>query len=120
MDRGLLKQHLLLAEKHIGEGVVHVERQRQIVEGLERDGQDVGRSADLLELFEETLRTHIDERDRLVALPNVFKRRCARRKLGHAVSRREPLIRFPPFLVLFPPFLVFLCPVRHRQNLLTT
>ena len=64
MDRGLLKQHLLLAEKHIGEGVVHVERQRQIVEGLERDGQDVGRSADLLELFEETLRAHINERER--------------------------------------------------------
>jgi hypothetical protein len=67
MERELLKQHLVLAEKHIAEGIAHVERQRQIVEGLERDGQDVGRSADLLALFEETLRTHIDERDRLVA-----------------------------------------------------
>lgn len=67
MDRDLLKPHLRLAEKHIAEGIEHVERQRQIVEGLERDGQDVGRSADLLKLFEETLCAHIDERDRLVA-----------------------------------------------------
>jgi hypothetical protein len=67
MDRELLKQHLDLAEKHIAEGIAHVERQRRIVEELQRGGEDIRRSADLLELFEETLRTHIDERDRLVA-----------------------------------------------------
>ena len=64
MNRDLLKQHFLLAEKHIAEGTLHVERQRRIVENLQHD---LDKSADLLELFEETLRTHIDERDRLVA-----------------------------------------------------
>jgi len=64
--RDVLKQHLALAEKHIAEGAGHVERQRQIVEELKPRGQDVRRSADLLKLFEETLATHIDERDRLL------------------------------------------------------
>jgi len=66
MDRALLKLHLDLAEKHIAEGTEHVERQRRIVEELQRGGEDIRKSADLLELFEETLRTHIDERDRLL------------------------------------------------------
>jgi len=37
------------------------------LKSFKRGGEDIRRSADLLELFEETLRTHIDERDRLVA-----------------------------------------------------
>jgi len=40
MDRELLKQHLRLAEKHIAEGTEHVERQRQIVDELVRNGKD--------------------------------------------------------------------------------
>src|SRR5262245_53816063 len=62
----VLKQHLALAEKHIAEGVAHVEQERQIVEELKRRGQDFRRSADLLELFKETLADHISERDRLL------------------------------------------------------
>ena len=65
LQRDVLKQHLALAEKHIAEGVVHVEQERQIVEELKRCGRDFRRSADLLELFKETLATHISERDRL-------------------------------------------------------
>ena len=49
MERELLKQHFRLAEKHIAEGIAHVELQGKIVEELERKGQDFGRSADLLQ-----------------------------------------------------------------------
>ena len=65
MDRELLKQHLRLAEKHIAEGTEHVERQRQIVDELVRNGKDPRRSMDLLTLFEKTLAGHTEERDRL-------------------------------------------------------
>ena len=65
MRRQILIDHLAQAERHIAEGRVHVDRQRQIVEDLVRDGKDAGRSRNLLELFEDTLAMHIAERDRL-------------------------------------------------------
>ena len=65
MDRVLLKDHLAQAERHIAEGRDHVERQRKIVEEVERRGEDARRSTALLELFQETLATHVEERDRL-------------------------------------------------------
>jgi len=61
----LLKDHLAQAERHIVEGRDHVERQRQIVEELVRRGESAGRSKALLELFEQTLAAHVEERDRL-------------------------------------------------------
>ena len=67
MERNLLKRNLARTEKRIAQGREHVERQRQIVEELQRKGQDPGRSADLLRLFTETLDAHLDERDRLVS-----------------------------------------------------
>ena len=42
MNREILKEHLVLAEKHIAEGTEHVERQRRIVEELVGDGKDPG------------------------------------------------------------------------------
>jgi len=63
--RDLLKDHLAQAERHIAEGRDHVERQRQIVEEVVRRGEDARRSTVLLELFEETLAGHVQERDRL-------------------------------------------------------
>jgi len=67
MERNLLKRNLARTEKRIAQGREHVERQRQIVEELQRKGQDPGRSADLLRLFTETLDAHLDERGRLVS-----------------------------------------------------
>jgi len=61
----LLKDHLAQAERRIAEGRDHVEHQRQIVEEVVRVGGDARRSTALLELFEETLATHVEERDRL-------------------------------------------------------
>ena len=65
MKRDLLNDHLVQAERHIVEGRDHVERQRQIVEGVVRRGENADRSKALLELFESTLETHVEERDRL-------------------------------------------------------
>jgi hypothetical protein len=65
MKRVLLEDHLAQAERHIAEGRDHVERQRQIVEEVVRRGEDARKSTALLELFEETLATHVEERDRL-------------------------------------------------------
>ena len=66
MHRKMLIDHLAQAERHIAEGKVHVARERQIVEDLGRDSKDAGRSRKLLEQFEDTLETHIEERDRLL------------------------------------------------------
>ena len=66
MHRNMLIDHLAQAERHIAQGKMHVDRQRQIVEDLVRDSKDAGRSRKLLELFEDTLETHIEERDRLL------------------------------------------------------
>ena len=65
MERNLLKRNLARTEKRIAQGHEHVERQRQIVAELERKGQTVGRSGDLLKLFIATLEAHLDERNRL-------------------------------------------------------
>jgi len=65
MNRDLLKDRLAQAERRIAEGSDHVARQRQIVEQVVRRGEDARRSTALLELFEETLTTHVEERDRL-------------------------------------------------------
>jgi len=68
MNRVLLKDHLARAQRHIAEGRRHVECQRQIVDELVRRGDDARRSTALLELFEETLAGHVEERDRLCEL----------------------------------------------------
>ena len=65
MNREMIIDHLKQAERHIAEGRGHVERQRQIVEELVRRGDDARRSTALLELFEETLAKHIEDRDRI-------------------------------------------------------
>ena len=65
MDRVLLEDHLAQAERHIAEGKVHVERQRQIVDEVVRRGGDARRSTALLNVFEDTLAAHVEERDRL-------------------------------------------------------
>ncbi len=67
MDRDTILTHLALAEHHVAVGEVHVERQRLIVEELERDGhaQTLNEAKELLKRFEEVLALHIEDRDRL-------------------------------------------------------
>ncbi len=59
------EEHLALAESHIAQGEQTVARQRQIVGELERDGHDARTARELLIQFEEILRTHFADRDRL-------------------------------------------------------
>ena len=56
-----------MAERHIDEGMAHVERQRRVVEGMKRGGHEVNESLWLLGLFEDSLATHLEHRDRLLA-----------------------------------------------------
>ena len=65
IDRAILQQHLMLAERHVAEGTEHVTRQRELVARLERDGHDVFESKRLLILFEELLDLHIADRERI-------------------------------------------------------
>jgi|RhiMethySRZTD1v2_1073278.scaffolds.fasta_scaffold1297756_2 hypothetical protein len=65
MDRAVLLKHLVQAENVVLLGQLHVQRQRQIVAELERNGQDSSRSRNLLGLFEEMLATHHDRYDLL-------------------------------------------------------
>jgi hypothetical protein len=65
MERALIVEHLAQAERHVAEGQQHIERQRQIIRELERDGHDLAIAEALLTQFEEMQLLHISDRDRL-------------------------------------------------------
>jgi len=67
MDRTMVGEHLAMAERHVEEGIRHVEQQRALVATLARDGHDVTAPRALLTQFEELLRLHVADRDRLRA-----------------------------------------------------
>ena len=60
-----LAQHLVEAERHGSEGERLVEHQRRRVEKRRRDGHHAELAMQLLEEMEESLRLHIQDRDRL-------------------------------------------------------
>jgi hypothetical protein len=66
MEREMLIEHLSQAERHVAEGEMVVERQRNLVENLARDGHDTSKQAALLQQFEERLAMHIKDRDRVL------------------------------------------------------
>jgi hypothetical protein len=41
MDKAMIAEHLTLAERHVAEGERHIERQRETIRELERDGHDL-------------------------------------------------------------------------------
>ena len=65
MDRMRLRKHLDDAHRHIAEGEAHIERQRELIRTLERDGHDTTQAQSLLEQFEYLLRFHREDRDRI-------------------------------------------------------
>ena len=65
MDGLMLREHLSQAERHVAEGMVHVEKQRTLVENMARDGHDIGGHEALLRQFEKTLGLHTKIRDQL-------------------------------------------------------
>jgi hypothetical protein len=68
-DRAMIERHLALAEGHAIRGEGHIARQREIVAEMERDGHvDAAETArELLATFEETQKSHVEDRDRLRA-----------------------------------------------------
>jgi hypothetical protein len=55
----MIIDHLEIAERHIAEGKVSVERQRQVVEKLADDGHQTDRAKGILAQLEELLTMHI-------------------------------------------------------------
>jgi hypothetical protein len=66
VDRNTVLQHLKLASKHVAEGQKRVEAQIALVAKLERDGHDTRQAKRLLEQFEQTLKLHVQTRDRII------------------------------------------------------
>ena len=65
MDETIIQDHLALAERHVAQGRGHVVRQKQIIIDLRNGGHDTTMAETLLAEFEQTLRMHIADRDRL-------------------------------------------------------
>jgi len=64
-DPALVRKHLAQAERDVGLGTRHVQRQREILAELGRDGHPTEQAEQLLRTFEESLKLHVGERDRL-------------------------------------------------------
>jgi len=62
------REDLARAERHLALAQGHVQRQREIVAELLRDGHDVTLSRDILRTFEESLALHAEHYDRLLKL----------------------------------------------------
>jgi anaerobic ribonucleoside-triphosphate reductase len=67
MDRKMLTDHLLMAQRHVIQAQDIVFRQQELVSRLERDGHDVASARKLLEEFHRTLASHIADRERIRA-----------------------------------------------------
>ena len=68
MDRArLCKHHLAVAERHVATARRNVDQQRDLVVALARDGHATDRAISLLDVYEQLLDMHIDDRDRLRA-----------------------------------------------------
>jgi len=63
IPRGILLEHLAMAERHIAEGT----RQKLLILELKKDGHDTSKSLALLHQFEEIQESHLTDRARLVA-----------------------------------------------------
>jgi hypothetical protein len=66
MDRDTLKRHLTKIEEQVAIVAQNVERQRELVAELERDGYDAAQAKKMLEQFLEQQVLHIADRDRLI------------------------------------------------------
>lgn len=66
MDRYVLAEHLLQAERAVQLGERHIHRQRQIIEELERNSHPAELARDLLRVFEQSQVLHVADRDRLI------------------------------------------------------
>ena len=65
MDRHMVLDHLALAERHIAEGKIIIDRQRNLIAHLEQGGHDTALSRELLSQFFHTQKSHEEDRERL-------------------------------------------------------
>jgi hypothetical protein len=65
MDRSMILDHLAIAERHVTEGLRHISHQKQIIIDLTNGGHDTSIARSLLDDFEDVLKMHIADRDRL-------------------------------------------------------
>jgi len=65
MDKAMILDHLALAERHVAQGRRHIAHQKQIIIDLNNGGHDTIVAEGLLVDFEDVLRMHIADRDRL-------------------------------------------------------
>jgi hypothetical protein len=68
MDRAqLCRQHLAGAERHVATARRNVARQRALVAALARSGRSIEKAVSLLDLYEQVLDLHLQDRERLRA-----------------------------------------------------
>jgi hypothetical protein len=67
--------HLAMAERYVVDGERHVDRQRELIGELKRDGHDTVLATQLLRSLEESQALHIADRDRLrKVLADIYRR----------------------------------------------
>jgi hypothetical protein len=88
-EKRRIAQHLLESERHVAEGERLVEHQRMRVEKRRRDGHHTQLAMQLLTEMEESLRLHLQDRDRLrQELAGNVQPRVLRNGIAAAVSER--------------------------------
>jgi hypothetical protein len=65
MDRTLLEEHLVEAERQVALGLMHIARQRQLIDKLGHTGHDTTSAEKLLAEFEVIGETQMVARDRV-------------------------------------------------------
>ena len=65
MDRQMVLDHLALAERHVAEGKITIERQQSFIADLGQGGHDTTLPQELLSRFLDTQRSHEEDRERL-------------------------------------------------------
>jgi hypothetical protein len=65
IDGKTLREHLAMADRHVGEGERNVSKQRALVAELQRDGHDAWLASKILRQFEALQATFIQDRERL-------------------------------------------------------
>jgi hypothetical protein len=68
MNREMLLKYLKLAERCIAESDVHIDRQRALIETLERGGHDTKSARKLLEIMQATLSGEVRIRNGMLPL----------------------------------------------------
>jgi len=65
IDRKMLREHLAMADRHVGEGERNLSEQRALVAELQRDGHDAWLASKILRQFEALQAAFIEDCDRL-------------------------------------------------------